>query len=564
MNRLMFLGLFFALIGLQGVHAASFDCATANRFVEKTVCSNQELLRLDEEVSKNLAAAIKDNPQLKDQQLKWLSDLKQCGSQAVPADCLKNAYRFRAKFLEISGRPNRGQVGISLQAPVKLPNGVGFHIGAVAPNSPAAMAGVVAGDVLTAINGVGVTDLISVLDKIAVPAGTVLNVKLLKADRSEAVARITVAERSVGSPGQQPTPAAPQANAGSRRSDTSVDAPVIGDFCKRFVGSKTIQQLAQAMKRNEHEVFSRDFDQFTYLDNKNRDLEKWVVAKLQSANLDRRSIQQTVSDCLVKNANQAVAILGTYSTYVDYYNTTLAGRASFYVPTNELVKQGVLSSGNPPPRSAANIATVLAFMFPGAEAMIEQVAKDPLESLNASLKRVNASQAQAAQAEDSKKYDSMRAIYRFRTNAVLAAPYKKCIDQEKVYQKKQVDSLETEVKKVATVAEQKQLQDVIKMRRELFPAIVEGMCLYRLSVGIKLVDSAGIDPVEAGVMYVDAKGDLNAQFTQAGLEKIASVLSISADSFHKNNVGAPSNKAQMIYGMVYETFVQAMAAGKLQ
>lgn len=61
-------------------HAASFDCTKANSLMEKTICSNPELSKLDEELGKiysDVLAQLKDDPvkhkELRNDQRKWIA-----------------------------------------------------------------------------------------------------------------------------------------------------------------------------------------------------------------------------------------------------------------------------------------------------------------------------------------------------------------------------------------------------------------------------------------------------------------------------------------------------------
>jgi uncharacterized protein YecT (DUF1311 family) len=64
-------------------HAASFDCTKASSLMEKTICSNPELSKLDEDLAKiysELMAQLKDEParqmELRNEQRKWIADNK--------------------------------------------------------------------------------------------------------------------------------------------------------------------------------------------------------------------------------------------------------------------------------------------------------------------------------------------------------------------------------------------------------------------------------------------------------------------------------------------------------
>lgn len=77
------------------VQAASFDCTkTETTRVEKIICANAELSRLDDDLNVAYKAALQEKEQagaLKRAQARWLAGLKDCQN----ADCLQMAYRTR-------------------------------------------------------------------------------------------------------------------------------------------------------------------------------------------------------------------------------------------------------------------------------------------------------------------------------------------------------------------------------------------------------------------------------------------------------------------------------------
>ncbi|MSM39023.1 MAG: DUF1311 domain-containing protein [Geobacter sp.] len=88
-------------------HGASFDCAKAKSVMEKTVCADPKLSKLDEEMATAYAGAkveLKDRPKelkkLIASQREWLSGLNPRKSPcATKPDCLTNSYQTRIKEL---------------------------------------------------------------------------------------------------------------------------------------------------------------------------------------------------------------------------------------------------------------------------------------------------------------------------------------------------------------------------------------------------------------------------------------------------------------------------------
>lgn len=76
--------------------AVSFDCTKASTTVEKMICTDQLLGRLDDALAHNYKGMLTSNfggskADLRKEQLKWLGDRNKCKDSA----CLVNAYRKR-------------------------------------------------------------------------------------------------------------------------------------------------------------------------------------------------------------------------------------------------------------------------------------------------------------------------------------------------------------------------------------------------------------------------------------------------------------------------------------
>lgn len=86
------------LLMLTVAHAASFDCAKAATKVEKMICSDAELSKLDEELNAAYKAALQDKMQaasIKQTQRQWLKERNGC----TGSECLKHAYLARLQAL---------------------------------------------------------------------------------------------------------------------------------------------------------------------------------------------------------------------------------------------------------------------------------------------------------------------------------------------------------------------------------------------------------------------------------------------------------------------------------
>lgn len=95
----------FAFFGLAAsASAAGFDCAKARAEDEKTICTNPELSRLDDELTaayREAAAPFKGWKEraapFRRNQSEWIKDRSLCGSTV---SCLKNAYMARIAWLK--------------------------------------------------------------------------------------------------------------------------------------------------------------------------------------------------------------------------------------------------------------------------------------------------------------------------------------------------------------------------------------------------------------------------------------------------------------------------------
>lgn len=85
----------------------SFDCTKATTEVEKLICSDDELAKLDVEMNKSYHAFMKTldeeyyRNKLKRKQINWLKDITKapCFSDTNKINCLKNIYAFRVQKL---------------------------------------------------------------------------------------------------------------------------------------------------------------------------------------------------------------------------------------------------------------------------------------------------------------------------------------------------------------------------------------------------------------------------------------------------------------------------------
>lgn len=98
-----------ALLNAHSVGAASFDCTEAATAVEKMICGNPELSKLDDELGNIYTAAraqATDAEAIRIQQRDWLHDKRDACPDLA---CLKSAYALRIGVLERASWPVAGR-----------------------------------------------------------------------------------------------------------------------------------------------------------------------------------------------------------------------------------------------------------------------------------------------------------------------------------------------------------------------------------------------------------------------------------------------------------------------
>lgn len=105
MNKLIkFLSPIALLLFALTTQAASFDCAKAKTPLEKTICSNAIISKLDDEMSVKYQAALKSFPVkgfVRAQQREWLADTRLLDCKKDCAKELTEAYQTRIAMLSL-------------------------------------------------------------------------------------------------------------------------------------------------------------------------------------------------------------------------------------------------------------------------------------------------------------------------------------------------------------------------------------------------------------------------------------------------------------------------------
>lgn len=117
------IGLLSCLATAQPAQAASFDCAKATTKIEKLICADAELSKLDDELNVAYNIAMQDEPyaeNVQQTQKQWLRDRNQCRA----ADCVKKQYEMRLAALSPTSSANQ----YSSAAPFTLTMGNGVAV----------------------------------------------------------------------------------------------------------------------------------------------------------------------------------------------------------------------------------------------------------------------------------------------------------------------------------------------------------------------------------------------------------------------------------------------------
>lgn len=90
-NRALIAFLFILATASTSAFGASFDCQKPASHAEKSICSDEELFSLDDDLAKAYVAALREHPNLRESQRRWLRQRNACQIR----ECLVAAYRTR-------------------------------------------------------------------------------------------------------------------------------------------------------------------------------------------------------------------------------------------------------------------------------------------------------------------------------------------------------------------------------------------------------------------------------------------------------------------------------------
>jgi uncharacterized protein len=130
MKQILF-GFFCWIVTVTIVNAASFDCAKASTKVEKLICSDSELSKLDEDLSKAYQQSLERSDVKKGATVSQRQWLKNERNICQNAECIKTAYERRIKELGFTS-----SFGIVFMRPPENREAAGKHAATLQPLPP--------------------------------------------------------------------------------------------------------------------------------------------------------------------------------------------------------------------------------------------------------------------------------------------------------------------------------------------------------------------------------------------------------------------------------------------
>ena len=191
------------------------------------------------------------------------------------------------------------------------------------------------------------------------------------------------------------------------------------EYCKRFSNSPSVIALSKSMDSfGNPKLVAGASNQHTFLDNSNGDLEKWVAARLDK--LPGRSARPPLNDSQL--FNPLIEIVNSCSKKT---NTFLVGATldrfgeidSKFLSGGAITLDGgagKIGRGNKNPREA----TLLAFLFEGADEEIKKISPNPVSSFNLAADSIRQNQKRMA---DNKAADAEKEVQASKRRAEAAA-----------------------------------------------------------------------------------------------------------------------------------------------
>lgn len=238
--------------------AASFNCSTAARPIEKTICSDQELSSLDEKLNQSYQNALSKNPEIRATQREWLKALSLCNTDATPTECLKQAFRARIQVLNRAANTDVGMLGIEILGLYRVNGQNGLQVGSVIPNSSGFNAGIMPGDFIIEINNRKIEDINQVTEQLGFPPGQTVTLKIIKKDNLERSVLVKIGDKLDAMHQQITTPnegSTPTASSTSITSNESINNTAPQSATKVEQQPKNEGNKDSSQSRSDNESF---------------------------------------------------------------------------------------------------------------------------------------------------------------------------------------------------------------------------------------------------------------------------------------------------------------------
>jgi hypothetical protein len=284
------------------------------------------------------------------------------------------------------------------------------------------------------------------------------------------------------------------------------------EYCERVTKNPEMIKLFVVIRDMDKRGYGNNVSNATTLDNDDRDLEKWVAGKLLKVDMPVRIVfGKWAGECVA--TSKELSLLSSRNVPANFRNQEL--------------EQGKFWSN----KASPNLATLLAFAFPGAEEIIKHTS---VETLGRDERKA-AERKKMADEEDFIKYGGLRNYYKFRTNPAVASAFGKCLSGEQSIANKEFQDEEITAKSARSVNDQNKILAAVAEGRKNIKFRSFGRCIARLGIGLngQPFDTESTQFLASSLLALMSFGTepLDKSFTAIGLKGGADMLNIPADQF---------------------------------
>lgn len=354
---------------------------------------------------------------------------------------------------------------------------------------------------------------------------------------------------------------------------TSSTAPVsnFNEYCQRLTSNPEVKKLVAGLAA---EGRGSIFLKHTYLDNKNRDLEKWVAKNMITLMGPQGNYYDKidwVNKCIIRERNTDLFMLsfspddyrpGDPQWYEKHRldadkaaerlsrpGASTRGNSGFKAVKEDdypqLVKSGKLGGDIRDNSGAPRDATLLAFLFPGAEEMVKKTSLEAItpKQANDAVKAEKTALAEKKMAENNAKAEAelmpLRNLVTFSKSKGISSSFQVCVKSETKYFENVISKEADRLVNIAvTVAEQQEIKTAMSRWRKNMPAGIEAYCINRLLFSMRVVlqgvDVArrisGIPPNEPNVV------NLESTYTSTAIDAIQKKLQNTPEMYRKESM----------------------------